>query len=149
MGCRRADALPVARHHRAIDRARVCIAGRCFWLGGWCSPEAWLRYDELIAGYGASGRKSVEAATPPPPPTSTAMPATVTVGELALAYLQRPTEARGKDSSTYAASVVATRALRPVRALPAYGMPVLRSYEGCRGRSIHGAALKPRNTPSS
>ena len=118
MGRRHAGALPAMRLHKQTGRARVCIAGCRYWLGPWGSVEARLRYDEMIAAYVVSGRKSVEAAVVPP-----ALPAEptadITVGELVLQWLRHVEATRGRKSSTYTAGVVCARMLREVRTLPA------------------------------
>lgn len=122
MGRRHAGALPAMRLHKQTGRARVCIAGCRYWLGPWGSPEARLRYDELIAAYVASGRKSVEAARPAAPQAPPEPPDDITVAELSLAWVKSIKAARGegfKKSSTYTASLSAVRALRPVAAVPA------------------------------
>ena len=95
MGRRHAGALPAMRLHKQTGRARVCIAGCRYWLEPWGSPEARLRYDDLIAAYVASGRKSVEAARPAAQPAPPEPPDDLTVAELSLAWVKSTQAARG------------------------------------------------------
>lgn len=90
MGRRHSGALPGIRLHKPTGHARVRINGTEYWLGRYGSPEAQLKYDELVATYIASGRNSVEAATrpPAPPPPAAALSADLTVAELALRWLR-------------------------------------------------------------
>lgn len=126
MGRRHTGTLPVPRLHAKTGHARVYINGKEYWLGKFGSPEAQLKYDELVASYLASGRKSVKP--PPESPPSSPSPATpaatppaadITVGEVSLRWLRHVEATRGSKSSTYTAGLAAARALRDVRALPA------------------------------
>jgi hypothetical protein len=126
MGRRHTGTLPVPRLHAKTGHARVYINGKEYWLGKFGSPEAQLKYDELVASYLASGRKSVKP--PPESPPATPAPATtvasppaadITVGEVSLRWLRHVEATRGSKSSTYTAGLAAARALRDVRALPA------------------------------
>ena len=129
MGRRHADALPAVRHHSRSGNARVRIGGIEHWLGQWRSAESRLRYDELIAAWIASGRKSVEAVKPTRPPTPTTMneiglpaSADVTVGELVRAWIaaiERERPGAHKRASNWNGAIAAARALRSVAAMPA------------------------------
>lgn len=118
MGRRHSGALPAMRLHKPTGCARVYINGKEVSLGKYGSPEARLKYDELVAAYLATGRKSVEAVARPPA-LPAAPTADITVGEVALRWLRHIKGSRGEKSSTYIAGVVAVRMLREVRTLPA------------------------------
>jgi integrase len=155
MGRRHADALPAIRHHSRSGNARVRIAGTEHWLGPWGSAESRLRYDELIAAWIASGRKSVEAARPvtrPAPavvevelPTS----ADVTVGELARAWIASIERERGgnyKRASDWNGAIAAARALRSVAAMPARDFGP-RALQDVRRRLVDTPFLRKRRQP--
>jgi hypothetical protein len=155
MGRRHADALPAIRHHSRSGNARVRIAGTERWLGPWGSAESRLRYDELIAAWIASGRKSVEAARPvtrPAPavvevelPTS----ADVTVGELARAWIASIERERGgnyKRASDWNGAIAAARALRSVAAMPARDFGP-RALQDVRRRLVDTPFLRKRRQP--
>ena len=141
MGRRHSGALPAMRLHKQSGQARIRLNGTEYRLGQHGSPAAQMRYDELIAAWIASGRTSVEAVTGPPrpaPASRSAKPATpapapraapapapaadLTVGELSLLFMEfvqasRPND--WKESSAYSGALAASRALRPVAAMPA------------------------------
>ena len=125
MGRRHADALPAIRHHRRSGNARVRIAGIEHWLGPWGLADSRLRYDELIAAWIASGRKSVEAAKPAPCPAPAAVEvelptsADVTVGELARAWIasiERERAGAHKRASNWNGAIAAASAACPMAA---------------------------------
>jgi len=133
MGRRAIDAYPTMRLHKPTGRARVRIGGKTYWLGRWGSVEARVRLDELVAAYIASGRKTAEAATSaavtsatpasrrPAPPALDPPAAGITVGELALAWLQdiQRTRPNFKGSSLWNGALAASRAIRPFATMPA------------------------------
>lgn len=120
MGRRHSGSLPVPKVHAKTGHARVFINGKEHWLGKHGSPEAQLKYDELVAAYLASGRKSVEAVSRPPAlPPEKNLAADICVGEVALRWLRHVKETRGEKSSTYTSGRASARALREVRTLPA------------------------------
>jgi integrase len=158
MGRRHADALPAMRHHRRSGNARVRIAGIEHWLGPWGTAESRLRYDELIAAWIASGRKSVEAAKParPAAPAAVAVAevelptsADVTVGELARAWIaaiERERAGAHKRSSNWNGAIAAARALRPVAAMPAREFGP-RALQDVRRRLVDTPILRKRCLP--
>ena len=155
MGRRHADALPAMRRHSRSGNARVRIGGIEHWLGPWGSAEARLRYDELMAAWIASGRKSVEAATKPKaspaPPVEVALPtsADVTVGELARAWIASIEQARGgnhKRASDWNGAIAAARALRSVAAMPAKDFGP-RALQDVRRRLVDAPFLRKRRLP--
>lgn len=159
MGRRHSDALPAIRHHRRSGNARVRIGGIEHWLGPWGSADSRLRYDELIAAWIASGRKSVEAATKRCPahcPTPAVMepvelPASsdVTVGELARAWIVSIEEARRgahKRASDWNGAIAAARALRSVAAMPAKDFGP-RALQDVRRRLVDTPFLRKRRLP--
>jgi integrase len=155
MGRRHADALPAMRHHRRSGNARVRIAGIEHWLGPWGTADSRLRYDELIAAWIASGRKSVEAAkpapSPAPAPVEVELPtsADVTVGELARAWIAAIERERGgahKRASTWNGAIAAARALRPVAAMPAKDFGP-RAIQDVRRRLVDTPILRKRRLP--
>ena len=141
MGRRHSGALPAMRLHKQSGQARIRLNGTEYRLGQHGSPTAQMRYDELIAAWIASGRTSVEAVSGPPrpaPASRSGKPATpapspraapaaapaadLTVGELSLLFMEfvqasRPND--WKESSAYSGALAASRALRPVAAMPA------------------------------
>lgn len=125
MGRRQGHKLPQMRRHPASGNARVRIHGKEHWLGRYGSPEARLKYDELIAAFIASGRTSVEAALPTPPPLpDTPLPAAgpgLTVGELALRWITwiEATRPSHRTTSLWHGAIAASRAIRPFAAMPA------------------------------
>lgn len=156
MGRRHADALPAMRHHRRSGNARVRIGHFEHWLGPWGSAEARLRYDELIAAWIASGRKSVEAAArqprpAPPPVEQIELPtsADVTVGELARAWIASIEQARNGDfkrASDWNGAIAAARALRTVAAMPAKDFGP-RALQEVRRRLVDTPFLRKRKLP--
>ena len=155
MGRRHADALPAIRHHRRSGNARVRIAGIEHWLGPWGSADSRLRYDELIAAWIASGRKSVEAAKPAPCPAPAAVEvelptsADVTVGELARAWIasiERERAGAHKRASNWNGAIAAARALRPVAAMPAKDFGP-RAIQEVRRRLVDTPILRKRRLP--
>jgi integrase len=158
MGRRHSDALPAMRHHRRSGNARVRIAGIEHWLGPWGTAESRLRYDELIAAWIASGRKSVEAAKParPPAPAVVAVAevelptsADVTVGELARAWIaaiERERAGAHKRASNWNGAIAAARALRPVAAMPAREFGP-RALQDVRRRLVDTPILRKRCLP--
>ncbi len=158
MGRRQADALPAMRKHirNKVARARVRIGGIEHWLGTWGSAECRLRYDELIAAWIASGRKSVEAAKPcrSPAPAAVAeieLPtsADVTVGELARAWIdhiERERSGAHKRASDWNGAIAAARALRPVAAMPARDFGP-RALQDIRRRLVDTPFLRKRRLP--
>jgi integrase len=114
MGRRQAGDLPAMRLHKPSGNARVRISGKDHWLGRYGSPEARIRYDELMAAYIASGRSSVAAAAPPPAPPPPPPPATgITMAELALAWMDdiERTHPEGRRSSGWQGALAAARAI--------------------------------------
>ncbi|MFN6191794.1 MAG: tyrosine-type recombinase/integrase [Planctomycetia bacterium] len=156
MGRRHADALPAMRHHRRSGNARVRIGGIEHWLGPWGSADSRLRYDELIAAWIASGRKSVEAAKPvaPPAPAAVAeveLPASadVTVGELVRAWIasiERERAGAHKRASNWNGAIAAARALRPMAAMPAKDFGP-RALQDVRRRLVDTPILRKRRLP--
>ena len=155
MGRRHADALPAIRHHRRSGNARVRIAGIEHWLGPWGLADSRLRYDELIAAWIASGRKSVEAAKPAPCPAPAAVEvelptsADVTVGELARAWIasiERERAGAHKRASNWNGAIAAARALRPVAAMPAKDFGP-RAIQEVRRRLVDTPILRKRRLP--
>ncbi len=156
MGRRHADALPAVRHHSRSGNARVRIGGIEHWLGQWGSAESRLRYDELIAAWIASGRKSVEAIKParPPAPTATTeieLPtsADVTVGELVRAWIaaiERERAGAHKRASNWNGAIAAARALRSVAAMPAKDFGP-RALQDVRRRLVDTPILRKRRLP--
>jgi integrase len=137
MGRRPSGALPVMRHHKPTNTARIVVGGKVHSLGRWGSPEAQDKYDTLIAAWIASGRSSLAAGRaviglsqgkPPAPlepsPASTprAADATggLTVGELARAWLAdiEATRPNCRRTSLWHGAVAASRAVRPFAAMP-------------------------------
>lgn len=152
MGRRHADALPAMRHHGRSGNARVRIGGIEHWLGPWGSAESRLRYDELIAAWIASGRKSVEAVKRPPAPTPAPIEielptsADVTVGELARAWINSIERERGgnhKRASDWNGAIAAARALRSVAAMPAKDFGP-RALQDVRRRLVDTPFLRKR-----
>jgi len=81
MGRRPSGALPVMRHHKPTNTARIVFRGKVFSLGRWGSHEAQDRCDALMAAFIASGRTSLDAGmavigrpTVPVPPRLTCRP---------------------------------------------------------------------------
>lgn len=157
MGRRHSDALPAMRHHRRSGKARVRIGGIEHWLGPWGSADSRLRYDELIAAWIASGRKSVEAASKakpapaPAPVVEVELPtsADVTVGELARAWIASIEQARGgnyKRASDWNGAIAAARALRSVAAMPAREFGP-RALQDVRRRLVDTPFLRKRRLP--
>jgi integrase len=155
MGRRHADALPAIRHHRRSGNARVRIGGIEHWLGPWGSADSRLRYDELIAAWIASGRKSVEAAKrqppPAPAPVEVELPtsADVTVGELArswIAAIERDRAGAHKRASDWNGAIAAARALRSVAAMPAKDFGP-RALQDVRRRLVDTPFLRKRRLP--
>lgn len=158
MGRRHADALPAMRHHRRSGNARVRIGGIEHWLGPWGSADSRLRYDELIAAWIASGRKSVEAAMPvqSPAPAAVAVAevelptsADVTVGELARAWIaaiERERAGAHKRASNWNGAIAAARALRPVAAMAAKDFGP-RALQDVRRRLVDTPFLRKRRLP--
>jgi integrase len=157
MGRRHADALPTMRKHvrNKVARARVRIGGIEHWLGTWGSADSRLRYDELIAAWIASGRKSVEAATPAPSPAPAPVEielptsADVTVGELARAWIaaiERERAGNHKRASNWNGAIAAARALRPVAAMPAKDFGP-RAIQDVRRRLVDTPILRKRRLP--
>ncbi|WP_040764036.1 tyrosine-type recombinase/integrase [Novipirellula maiorica] len=56
---RRDQSLPPYRHHKASDRALVCLNGQIIYLGKYNSPESRELYDRKIAEWLAAGRRLV------------------------------------------------------------------------------------------
>ena len=158
MGRRQADALPAMRKHirNKVARARVRIGGIEHWLGTWGTAESRLRYDELIAAWIASGRKSVEAAKPARSPAPAAVAeielptsADVTVGELARAWIaaiERDRAGAYKRASNWNGAIAAARALRPVAAMPAKDFGP-RALQDVRRRLVDTPILRRRRSP--
>jgi integrase len=155
MGRRQADALPALRHHRRSGNARVRIGGIEHWLGPWGSADSRLRYDELIAAWITSGRKSVEAVKRQPPPAPVAVEtelptsADVTVGELARAWIaaiERERAGRHKRASNWNGAIAAARALRSVAAMPAKDFGP-RALQDVRRRLVDTPFLRKRRLP--
>jgi len=156
MGRRHVDALPAMRLHSRSGNARVRIGGTECWLGPWGSAEARLRYDELVAAWIASGRKSVEAAAPPaapaptiPEPVELPTSADVTVGELARAWIASIERERGgkhRRASNWNGAIAAARALRPVAAMPAKDFGP-RALQDVRRRLVDTPILRKRRLP--
>jgi integrase len=155
MGRRHADALPAMRHHRRSGNARVRIGGIEHWLGPWGTAEARLRYDELIASWIASGRKSVEAASRVPRPASPALEVglptstDVTVGELARAWIaaiERERAGKHKRASNWNGAIAAARALRSVAAMPAREFGP-RALQEVRRRLVDTPFVRKRRLP--
>lgn len=154
MGRRHADALPAIRRHSRSGNARVRIGGIEHWLGPWGSAEARLRYDELIAAWIASGRKSAEAAKKPKPapaPVEVDLPtsADVTVAELARAWIASIEQARGgshKRASDWNGAIAAARALRSVAAMPAKDFGP-RALQDVRRRLVDTPFMRKRRLP--
>lgn len=142
MGRRPSGALPVMRRHKPTNTARIVINGKVYSLGRWGSDEARMRFDTFIAAYVTSGRTSIDAAkaalaapTAPvrpaaalraalPPALSPApLPADngLTVGELANRYMRfiKETKPNYRGSSLWHGALAASRAIRPVAAMPA------------------------------
>lgn len=143
MGRRHAGALPQMRRHRATNTARVSVDGKVLSLGRWGSQQARDRYDTLMAAYLASGRASVDAgiavigtrvgrpavATPRAQESAAARGTTMaadatgglTVGELAVRWLRdiEATKPGYRRSSLWHGALAASRAVRPVAAMPA------------------------------
>jgi integrase len=137
MARRPKGSVPSLQHHKPSGRARVTINRVDYWLGPWGSPEAQLAYDRLIAEFLANGRitppQIVPAANDSPSthvtvqPTrpgievntsaATEVPATLTVAELSLMYLDYCRiyyrDPQGDQTSTYGNALQAARALRP------------------------------------
>ena len=155
MGRRQADALPALRHHRRSGNARVRIGGIEHWLGPWGSADSRLRYDELIAAWITSGRKSVEAVKRQPPPApvaaETELPtsADVTVGELARAWIaaiERERAGCHKRASNWNGAIAAARALRSVATMPAKDFGP-RALQEVRRRLVDTPFLRKRRLP--
>ncbi len=156
MGRRHADALPAMRQHSRSGNARVRIGGIEHWLGPWGSAESRLRYDELIAAWIASGRKSVEAAvkpkaSPAPAFVEAELPtsADVTVGELARAWIasiERERAGAHKRASNWNGAIAAARALRSVAAMPAKDFGP-RALQDVRRRLVDTPFLRKRVLP--
>jgi integrase len=136
MGRRPSGALPVMRHHKPTNTARVAVGGKVHSLGRWGSQEAQDRYDTLVAAYIASGRKSVDAGLavvgrsasqapaanstrPAPHPAPQAVTGELTVGELARAWLAdiEMTRPDYRTTSLWHGAIAASRAIRPLAAL--------------------------------
>lgn len=75
---------PKYRLHKPSGKAVVTIAGRDHYLGKHGSPESVAEYDRLISGWLAGGR----VASTDPAAEPGAVPATLTVSELAVVYLR-------------------------------------------------------------
>lgn len=137
MGRRPSGALPVMRHHKPTNTARIVVGGKVHSLGRWGSPEARDRYDTLMAAYIASGRTSLDAgkavigqphskpaASVDPPPRPAVRPADatggLTVGELARAWLAdiEATRPNCRRTSLWHGAIAASRAVRPFAAMP-------------------------------
>ncbi|MFM7185752.1 MAG: tyrosine-type recombinase/integrase [Planctomycetota bacterium] len=155
MGRRHADALPAMRHHRRSGNARVRIGGIEHWLGPWGSADSRLRYDELIAAWIASGRKSVEAVKRVPCPAPAALEVElptsgdVTVGELARAWIasiERERAGAHKRASNWNGAIAAARALRSVAAMPARDFGP-RALQDVRRRLVDTPFLRKRRLP--
>lgn len=155
MGRRHADALPAMRHHRRSGNARVRIGGIEHWLGPWGTADARLRYDELIASWIASGRKSVEAAKRVPCPAPAALEVElptstdVTVGELARAWIasiERERAGKHKRASNWNGAIAAARALRSVAAMPAREFGP-RALQEVRRRLVDTPFVRKRRLP--
>lgn len=58
-------AVPKYRLHKASGRALVTLHGQDHYLGPYESPESVAKYDELIAGYLAAGRRPVQPESEP------------------------------------------------------------------------------------
>jgi integrase len=119
------------RWHKPTNTARITVGGKVYSLGRWASPEAQDRYDTLMAGYIASGRKSLDAGkavigrpTPMPPPAT--QPSRhdgtggLTVGELARAWLAdiEATRPNYRSTSLWHGAIAASRAVRPFATMP-------------------------------
>lgn len=135
MGRRPSGALPVMRHHKPTNTARVAVGGKVHSLGRWGSQEAQDRYDTLVAAYIASGRKSVDAGLaiigrsaaqapavdlpPAPRPAPQAVTGELTVGELARAWLAEIETTRPdyRSTSLWHGAIAASRAIRPLAAM--------------------------------
>ena len=160
MGRRHMGALPAMRKHvrGKVERARVRIGNVEHWLGTWGSAESRLRYDELIAAWITSGRKSVEAVAAKQPPRPAPEPvetfelptsADVTVGELARAWIKSIEDARGgnhKRASDWNGAIAAARALRSVAAMPAKDFGP-RALQDVRKRLVDTPFLRKRVQP--
>jgi len=80
--------LPMYRHHKARNLAKVCIDGREFYLGEYNSPESLRKYDRLVGDYLAGREISADHG------------GEMTVEQLAVRYLSW-TEGRYREATRH------------------------------------------------
>lgn len=139
MGRRVSGAMPQVRRHEGTGQGRVRLGGRTLYVGRYGTPEANARYIELMIEHGYLPSTPAAAATPaatgpvalvadpvePEPVQLPAgdkpLPAGLTVAEVCAMYLREieTTVPRGVRSSKYDKALAATRAVRPLAAMPA------------------------------
>lgn len=133
MGRRKSMRLPQPRLHKPSGQARIRVGGREIYLGKFGSDDAEQRYREVIAELAVEGRDETQVqrrsttavppslATPMPEPLA-APPASITVGELCVAWLKDIQRTKGdgyREKSLWYGARVAARALRPVATMAA------------------------------
>ena len=132
MGRRHADQLPVMRLHKRSGQARVRLGQREYFLGRWESAEARVEYHRLVSAWlenRAKGGTSTAPApapepqltAPPPPARFEEIPDDLTVGEVALRWIEEieRTIPDYRRNSKWTAAIVAAAAVNDVSTMPA------------------------------
>lgn len=128
MGRRQADAIPAMRLHKRSGHARVRFGTQEHYLGPWGSAQARIEYHRLLETWLARGRQNpapppepLPCPAPPPAATLKPPPADITVGEVALRWIEyiEQTVPNYRKSSKWTQAIVAARAVDELRAVPA------------------------------
>jgi integrase len=132
MGRRISGEMPQVRLHRASKQGLVRINGRPLYVGRYGTPEANARYIELMIEHGylpgpATATEPSPAAPAAPsepvamPAGDAQLPAGLTVGEVCTLYMRdiEATARGGRRSGKYSKALAASRAIRPLAAMPA------------------------------
>lgn len=166
MGRRHSDNMPEMRRHKRSGQARVRIHGREYICGPWGSAEARVEYQRLVAAWlqaktGDSDPSAVtppptkaEAATAPPPAVVQQLPHDLTVGEVALRWIEdiERTIPDYRKNSKWGAALTAAAALNELRSMPAkdFGPRALLHVQrrlvetpACQRPAKKGEPLKP------
>jgi len=122
------------RLHRRSGQARVRLGGREFFLGLWGSAEARVEYHRLVSEWiqrRVDGGPATATASPSPaadelppglPPSQLEqLPADLTVGEVALRWIEEIERAipNYKENSKWGAAIIAAAAVSELRTMPA------------------------------
>jgi integrase len=130
MGRRVSGSMPQVRLHKASKQGLVRINGRPFYVGRYGTPDANARYIELMVEHGYLPAATAVTVKPHGPVVvepvrlpsgDEPLPAGLTVGEVCHMYLRdiEATIRAGRRSSKYEKALAATRAVRPLAAMPA------------------------------